>query len=99
MKVCLKRGEPMPHLIRRIALAVVVIAASGGVAVRGQDPDGGGGRGRPLAAYRPAVPGIHGLVTAGHPLAAMAGLQILMKGGNALDAAGAGGGGGEKMGG
>src|ERR1700733_2230193 len=52
-----------------------------------QDPDGGASRGRPLAAYRPAVPGIHGLVTAGHPLAAMAGLQVLMKGGNAIDAA------------
>ena len=55
--------------------------------MRGQDPDGGTGRGRPLSAYRPSVPGIHGLVTAGHPLAAMAGLQILMKGGNAIDAA------------
>jgi gamma-glutamyltranspeptidase/glutathione hydrolase len=53
----------------------------------GQDPDGGARRGRPLATYRPAVPGVHGLVTAGHPLAAMAGLQILMKGGNAIDAA------------
>ena len=52
-----------------------------------QDPDGGAARGRPLAAHRPAVPGIHGLVTAGHPLAAMAGLQVLMKGGNAIDAA------------
>jgi len=52
-----------------------------------QDPDGGSGRGRPIAAYRPAVPGVHGLVTAGHPLAAMAGLQVLMKGGNAIDAA------------
>ena len=30
---------------------------------------------------------MHGLVTAGHPLAAMAGLQVLMKGGNAIDAA------------
>src|ERR1700741_2250749 len=55
--------------------------------VHAQDPDGGANRGRPLAAYRPAVPGVHGLVTAGHPLAAMAGLQVFMKGGNAIAAA------------
>lgn len=36
---------------------------------------------------RPEVPGSNGLVTAGHPLAAMSGLQILMQGGNAIDAA------------
>lgn len=36
---------------------------------------------------RPEVPGANGLVTAGHPLAAMAGLQMLMQGGNAIDAA------------
>ena len=77
----------MPHVTRRIVFAAVLVVASGGGAVRGQDPDGGTGRGRPLSAYRPSVPGIHGLVTAGHPLAAMAGLQILMKGGNAIDAA------------
>jgi gamma-glutamyltranspeptidase/glutathione hydrolase len=74
----------------RIAIVGVLLAAAGAVGtvvVRGQDPDEGAGRGRPLAAYRPSVPGIHGLVTAGHPLAAMAGLQILMKGGNAFDAA------------
>jgi Gamma-glutamyltransferase len=74
-------------LIRRIVFAALIVVASGGVALRGQDPDGGAGRGRPLVAHRPSVPGIHGLVTAGHPLAAMAGLQILMKGGNAIDAA------------
>src|SRR5271156_2494803 len=67
-----------------VACAGIVITAVG---MRGQDPDEGAGRGRPLAAYRPAVPGVHGLVTAGHPLAAIAGLQVLMKGGNAVDAA------------
>ena len=77
----------MPHVASRIAVVGALVVACGGVGLRGQDPDGGTGRGRPLAAYRPSVPGIHGLVTAGHPLAAMAGLQILMKGGNAIDAA------------
>ena len=77
----------MPDLTRRIVLVGALVAASGGVALLGQDPDEAAGRGRPLAAYRPSVPGVHGLVTAGHPLAAMAGLQVLMKGGNAIDAA------------
>src|SRR5215475_1395467 len=63
------------------AIALTALAALA------QDPDGGAARGRPLVAHRPAVPGVHGLVAAGHPLAAMAGLQVLMKGGNAIDAA------------
>lgn len=38
--------------------------------------------------HRPEVTGVHGLVTTGgQPLAAMAGARILMKGGNAIDAA------------
>ena len=40
-----------------------------------------------LTAHRPAVPGVHGLITAGHPLASMAGMQVLMRGGSAADAA------------
>ena len=68
-----------------LSLAFLTVASSMGL--RAQDPDGGVGRARPLASYRPAVPGIHGLVTAGHPLAAMAGMQVLLKGGNAIDAA------------
>ena len=70
-------------MTRRLTTGAMIVALS----LSAQDPDGGANRGRPLAAYRPAVPGIHGLVTAGHPLAAMAGLQVLMKGGNAIDAA------------
>ncbi len=42
----------------------------------------------PTRSHRPEVPGVHGLVTTGgQPLAAMAGARILMKGGNAIDAA------------
>ncbi len=36
---------------------------------------------------RPAVAAINGMVTTGHPIASSAGLQMLLKGGNAFDAA------------
>ncbi len=73
---------------RKLAFAGLTVALTA-IFIYAQDPDGGATRGRNLTAHRPAVPGVHGLVTAGHPLAAMAGLQILMKGGNAMDAAAA----------
>ena len=36
---------------------------------------------------RPAVAAVNGIVTTGHPIASSAGLQMLLKGGNAFDAA------------
>src|SRR5258708_31082273 len=86
---CGNGGRSMTRFTTKIVILVLAIGlvATASVALRGQDPDGGAGRGRPLLAHRPAVPGVHGLVTAGHPLAAIAGAQVLMKGGNAIDAA------------
>ena len=39
------------------------------------------------SAHRPVVMGRNGMVCAGHPLAAQAGISVLQKGGNAVDAA------------
>ena len=43
-------------------------------------------KGTTLTSFRPLMQGVNGMVTASHPSAAMAGLEVLKNGGNAIDA-------------
>jgi gamma-glutamyltranspeptidase/glutathione hydrolase len=71
-----------------LAFAVGVVAVSTAYGLAQQQAAEAPASARP-GMTRPAVAGVHGLVTAGHPIAASAGLQMLVKGGNAFDAAAA----------
>jgi len=73
------------------AAAVLTVSCSGGDTAIGPSEIALAVDAQPITdgrtAHRPAVPGVRGLVTAGHPLASMAGMRILMQGGTAADAA------------
>lgn len=71
------------HKFFGVVVVALALALSG---VRAQDR-GDANAQAALKAMRPAVPGVHGLVTSAHPLASMAGMRILLAGGNAFDAA------------
>src|SRR5580693_2848760 len=79
LALCPLRGEAQTLPLLSVCQADPKPPACG--AVRGDRADGWSAQGRA------EVMAQHGMVTTSQPLAAQAGLQILMKGGNAIDAA------------
>lgn len=74
-------------MVRRRFVAGVVLAATCTLSGAGAQDRGDASAQGTVRALRPAVPGVHGLVTSANPLASMAGMRILLAGGNAFDAA------------
>lgn len=69
------------------ALQAAQTPAGGQAGVGRQAPDAPRTAASSVAQHRVEVPGPNGVVAAGHPLASMAGLRMLMQGGTAADAA------------
>ena len=70
-----------------VALVLSVTSLIAGVALYAQQQAAEApASARPFSS-RPAVAALNGVVTTGHPIASSAGLQMLLKGGNAFDAA------------
>jgi gamma-glutamyltranspeptidase/glutathione hydrolase len=73
-------------------LVMVSLALLGSATPYSQEPRAMGARGVALTgmqviSQRPLITGLNGMVTTNQPLASAAGLRVLMKGGNAFDAA------------
>jgi len=88
MKPVSRRPESSPVPVLPLALALALgLAGCADASSQGVDPSSRGADAPSHPGqHRPAVSGVRGLVTGGHPLASLAGMQMLLKGGNAADA-------------
>jgi gamma-glutamyltranspeptidase/glutathione hydrolase len=78
------RGGGLAHAAVTILAAALISGAA--VLIAQQQAAEAPAPARPFYT-RPAVAAVNGIVTTGHPIASSAGLQMLLKGGNAFDAA------------
>ncbi|HUQ87609.1 MAG TPA: gamma-glutamyltransferase [Vicinamibacterales bacterium] len=78
--------EPTRARILAVVALTTIIAASAVAAFSQQQAAEAPASARTFYT-RPAVAAVNGIVTTGHPIASSAGLQMLLKGGNAFDAA------------
>jgi gamma-glutamyltranspeptidase/glutathione hydrolase len=83
------RGEEPPMFqLRRAAVTILSAAVISSAAIIVAQQQAAEAPAAPRPFYtRPAVAAVNGIVTTGHPIASSAGLQMLLKGGNAFDAA------------
>ncbi|MGI9066381.1 MAG: gamma-glutamyltransferase family protein [Pyrinomonadaceae bacterium] len=71
---------------KRLALVLVLSIASWAIPLQTPNAQSAGAQAANAQTFRPVVRGKRGVVAGGHPLSVEAGLRILQKGGNAVDA-------------